>query len=137
MRYLDSLKIIAAFAVVVTHIASIGWQALPVSDDQWFVTSVWEIASRFCVPIFFMCSGAVLLSDKRTIPPSRLLKHYILRTCLIALFASAAFVSLQCFVYGWNGFRAFVYAVADGPYFIWYLWVLVSLSIACFPSLQV
>ncbi len=127
--YLDYLKIIAAFAVVMTHIASIGWQALPVQDGQWFITSVYEIATRFCVPIFFLCSGAILLNPNKIISTSRLIRRYIIKTVCIAIGVSVLYVGCECVFAGWMGFRAFFSSVASGPYFIWYLWALVCLYI--------
>lgn len=50
--WLDLLKVVSAFAVVMTHIASIGWQVIAPSDEGWFVTSVYEIVTRFAVPAF-------------------------------------------------------------------------------------
>ena len=134
--YLDNLKIIAAFAVVMTHIASIGWQALPVSSWQWFATSVFEIATRFCVPIFFMCSGALLLNPHKRIVPRALAVRYAGKTIAIALVVSLLFVLLQYVFSGWPGWKALLRATLDGPYFIWYLWVLVGLY-ALTPILKV
>lgn len=136
LLYLDNLKIIAAFAVVMTHIASIGWQVLSVNSWQWFATSVFEIATRFCVPVFFMCSGALLLNPHKCIQPRALAVRYVGKTMVIALVVSLLFVLLQYTFLGWQGWRALLRATLDGPYFIWYLWVLVGLY-ALTPILKV
>lgn len=126
-HYLDALKIAAAFAVVMTHIASIGWQIIPVDSWQWLATSVLEIATRFCVPIFFMCSGALLLNPSKHIEPHSLAVRYIGKTAVIAILVSFLFTLLQSAFSGWPGLHGVLRSTLDGPYFIWYLWVLVGL----------
>lgn len=126
IAWLDRLKIAAAFAVVMTHIASISWQAVDVMSDSWFVSSVYEIATRFCVPAFFFCTGAVLLNPKKPLPPVKV-RAYALRALLCALCVSSLYVLLEISFDGWFGWKNFALRVIDGPYFIWYLWVLLGL----------
>lgn len=92
--YLDVLKTVAAFAMVMTHIASIGWQALPVETPEWLITSIYEIVTRFCVPAFFMCSGALLLNPNKKISSRSLVFKYIGRTAGIALLVSLLYCGL-------------------------------------------
>lgn len=125
--WLDLVKVVAAWAVVTTHIASIGWQVLPVSGVAWGITSVYEIATRFCVPCFWMVSGALLLDPAKEVNIKRLLLHRGLRLLVLTLGVSLAFIVCEQLLYGWNGWRAAIVAALDGPYFIWYLWVLLGL----------
>lgn len=123
IAWLDRLKIVAAFAVVMTHIASIPWQVLPASSTAWAISSVYEVATRFCVPAFFFVTGALLLNPNKQIASDKLCK-YIVRACMLALIVSAFYVLLELSFDGWRGWRYFIYKTVDGPYFIWYLWVL-------------
>ena len=123
--WLDSLKAFSAFAVILTHIASIGWSVLPVTSLEWLVTSVYEIATRFCVPAFFFSTGAILLNPNKTIGLKNIATHYVLRTAVIAFTVSVLFCLMQTLLYGWTGWRSLIRAAVDGPYFIWYLWALV------------
>lgn len=125
--WLDLLKVVSAFAVVMTHVASIGWQAMPPTSEGWFVTSVYEIATRFCVPAFFMASGALLLNPRKRVDAGLLWRGRIPRMALLALGTSLAYALLERALGGWQGWRSVVVATLDGPYFIWYLWVLVGL----------
>lgn len=127
MGWLDLLKAVSAFAVVMTHIASIGWQAMEPGAPGWFVTSVYEIVTRFAVPAFFMATGALLLNPRRQLSLRRVLGSYVPRTALIALSVSFLYCTLERLLYGWQGWKAVVRAALDGPYFMWYLWVLVGL----------
>lgn len=134
--WLDYLKAISAIAVVVTHIASIGWQAMSPFDDGWLATSVYEIVTRFAVPAFFMSSGALLLNPRRELKTRRILIGYIPKTAVIALVVSFAYCLLERALCGWQGWRTVVIGALDGPYFIWYLWVLIGLY-ALTPLLRV
>ena len=127
LPWLDLLKVISAFSVVATHIASIGWQAMDPMDDGWFITSIYEIATRFAVPIFFMASGALLLNPRRELSIRRILTGYLPKTVAIALAASFVYCAIEWELSGWQGWRAVIVSALDGPYFIWYLWVLVGL----------
>lgn len=126
IAWLDRLKIAAAFAVVVTHIASIPWQVLPPSTFAWAVSSVYEVITRFCVPAFFFATGAVLLNPNKRIGAD-VLRRYIIRASVSALVASVLYASFESTFDGWQGWRYFIYRVVDGPYFIWYLWALVGI----------
>ena len=125
ITWLDRLKIVAAFAVVMTHIASIPWQALPASSTAWAISSVYEVATRFCVPAFFFVTGALLLNPNKKIASDKLCK-YIVRASMLALIVSALYVLFELSFDGWQGWRYLISKTLDGPYFIWYLWVLVG-----------
>lgn len=125
IAWLDRLKVFAAFAVIVTHIASIPWQVLSPSSSAWVVSSVYEVATRFCVPAFFFSTGAILLNpNKRTTSAS--LRRCAIRTIILALIVSAFYVLLELMFDGWQGWRYFIFRAVDGPYFVWYLWALVG-----------
>lgn len=136
LAWLDLLKVISAFAVVMTHIASIGWQAMNPADEGWLMTSIYEIVTRFAVPVFFMASGAVLLNPRKNLPVRRIYTAYLPKTIALALFVSFLYCALEKYYGGWQGWRAVIRAAVDGPYFIWYLWVLVGLY-ASTPVLRV
>ena len=126
IAWLDRLKIAAAFAVVMTHIASIPWQVLSPSTVGWAVSSIYEVATRFCVPAFFFATGAVLLNPNKNVNSDDLCR-YIFRASISALTASGFYVLFELMLDGWQGWRYFIYRVVDGPYFIWYLWALVGI----------
>lgn len=126
IAWLDRLKVAAAFAVVMTHIASIPWQAVDVHSSAWLISSVYEILTRFCVPSFFFVTGAVLLNPNKEVTRKKVAR-YSLRALSCALGVSALYVFLEILFDGWFGWSDFVRRTVDGPYFIWYLWVLVGL----------
>lgn len=87
-QYIECLRVVAMMFVVAVHVA-----ITALSDFS--VQQVWEevlfLAIRnlghFAVPVFFMISGALMLSPKKEIPISKLVKKYILRYIgVIAIF---------------------------------------------------
>lgn len=127
LYWLDALKAMAAFGVVMTHIASINWQASAPPSFDWFTASVYEITTRFAVPVFFMASGAFLLNPNKVITTNKIYKRLIPHALVATITASVLFVLLESYYSGWTGWRSFLYKTIDGPYFIWYMWVLIGL----------
>ena len=78
--YLDLLRIISIFAVITLHVAaSIAGNFSKVPPDHWMVANIIDSITRFCVPVFFMISGALVLGDNRNYQFSYLFRKRILR----------------------------------------------------------
>lgn len=61
--WLDNLRVISTIAVIVLHVsAPILYKYGEISDKDWIIANVYDGMVRFCVPVFFMLSGALLLS---------------------------------------------------------------------------
>ena len=65
VRSIDLAKSIAIACVVLIHVASgpLLWEAP--NTGRWMQSLLWGSASRFAVPLFFLCSGALLLDENR------------------------------------------------------------------------
>lgn len=60
--YLDYLRIVAIVAVIVLHVSAEHYDLFGKTDRfGWWLANILDSATRFCVPIFVMISGAVLL----------------------------------------------------------------------------
>lgn len=81
---IDMLKSIAIFGVLTIH-ATFGGLASSVASGDWFAAVFWGSLVRASVPIFLMCSGALLLDPKKELPLSVLYRKNLLRI-LVALF---------------------------------------------------
>ena len=79
---LDVVRALAIVLVLVIHSASAGLTMQPGSFDWWSALA-WGSIARPAVPLFFMCSGALMLC--RDITPKRLLTHNLPRI-LIAMY---------------------------------------------------
>lgn len=131
---LDSARWLAAMAVVLLHCASQG-----LSDESahgtlaWTAANIFDSAMRWCVPVFVMISGALLLEPDKA-PPLRV--FYGRRMARIVL----PLIFWTVFYLGWRivsaqlddadvPWTAWAKMVADGkPYYhLWYLYMLLGL----------
>lgn len=65
MRWLNSARIIAIFSVVLLHVSSrvIIWSDL--GSYSWWYANLYDSVVRWCVPVFIMISGALLLDPRK------------------------------------------------------------------------
>ena len=133
-QYLDICRGLAIFGVVMIHILPM-WQ-YPVGSFDWNALSFYNAASRFCVPLFVMISGALLLTPDEEIPLARWYTRNVLRLVSCLLFWSALYY--LCVVYArdpsfqWRDFdpRRFIAEVMGGhPHHHWFLFMIISLYI--------
>ena len=64
--YLDFLKGVAIFFVVLLHTAALGLSRAEIGTFTWEVCNVIDSLCRFVVPIFVIISGALLLDEKKS-----------------------------------------------------------------------
>ena len=81
-RGIDLVKAVAICAVLVIH--SCVYTA-PVGSSRWLGDLFWGALARPAVPLFFLCSGALLLQPEKELPLRRLLGHNLLRIVLAML----------------------------------------------------
>lgn len=86
---IDIIKTAAIFGTLMIHASAMGGFAWPIGSVNWVVNLVWSSLLRCAVPLFFMCSGALLLPPEKEVSVSSVWRRYILRI-LIALFFWAA-----------------------------------------------
>lgn len=122
--YFDYLRVIACFAVIILHVSALQYSAYVESPFEWSVINVYDSATRFCVPIFIMISGALFLDPARKISLMRLYTHNILRIVTSFLFWSFIYA---CYVYTPNEAPSFITLFLWGHVHMWFLWLIVGL----------
>lgn len=90
-QYLDMLRILATLSVVVLHVSAVHWYGTPVNTFHWQVYNIYDSVVRFCVPIFFMISGAVFLLPERQVSIRSLYTKNILRLVVAYVIYSAVY----------------------------------------------
>jgi len=89
VKYLECLRVLSTIAVVFCHLgatAQTDYAGDFVSGKGIFYRSVTNVL-HFCVPCFFMISGALLLNPEKDISIEKLLKRYILKySCVLLTF---------------------------------------------------
>lgn len=132
MVYLDVLRILAAFSVVMLHSAAQFWYALDVRSTEWLIANSYDAVFRFGVPVFVMISGALFLNPQYTVDIKHLYKHNILRLVIIYIVWSTIYGLFDCF---WLedihtlGLKDILREIIEGRYHLWFLPMLVGIYI--------
>ncbi|MCI9222192.1 MAG: acyltransferase [Oscillospiraceae bacterium] len=85
-RRLDTVRSLAIIMVLVIHSAAAGLAGRAPGTADWWEALLWGAAARPAVPLFFLCSGALMLC--RDISPKRLLTHNLPRiVCAMLVWA--------------------------------------------------
>jgi surface polysaccharide O-acyltransferase-like enzyme len=128
------IRVVAAFAVVLLHAAAgaVGYGAQR-QDIGWWGANWMDAACRFCVPIFLMLSGALLLGYQQ--PDGPFLRKRLKRILVPLLFWSLVY-ALHGFLkdpqgsiaFGWKYFQYTYIYLRDGiAYHLWYVYMLPGL----------
>lgn len=133
--YLDFLKVIASFSVILIHVAATKFYVLDVSSLDWKILNVFNSLTRFSVPAFVMITGVFVLDPNRMIETKTFFKKYIFKTILIYIVVSSLYTILSFVMFGFDYtpfelIKQFVYRVIDGPPHLTYLYTLVGLYLA-------
>ena len=94
--WLDALRIVSAFLVIVNHTNSSVFQASSPEHATWWLSVAWYYLCKIAVPVFVMVSGAVLLPRQDS-----------LRKCLGRF--GRILAALLVFSYGYYLYDAWVY----------------------------
>jgi len=122
----DLLRILASFGVVVLHVTPLPEALGGVSSPRWQTAVCVSILFRWCVPVFFMISGALFLSPDRAFSMRRLYRRTIARIGISFLFWSAVYALIHCLRTG-KGKWTFLNQFLRGHFHMWYLFAILAL----------
>jgi surface polysaccharide O-acyltransferase-like enzyme len=97
----DAAKTCAIAGVLLIHASAVGGFSAPVGSGSWCAALFWGSVLRCAVPVFFLCSGALLLNPEKDVSPRRVWTHYIPHI-LAALFFWAAAYGGWALLLGWH-----------------------------------
>ena len=126
--YLDNLRFLASFFVIVIHVAAQRWGSVDVSSFNWNVYNFYDGIARFCVPIFVMISGAVFLGKK--IPLYNILKKYIARLVIVYFMWSLLYALIEQ-----EKITSIVASTIMGHYHLWFLPMIIGCYL-CLPIIN-
>jgi len=92
MAWLDNARIVAMVAVVFVHSAARVSNGTHVGADEWWIAMVFGSSVRWCVPVFVMISGALLLDPHKTEDLGTFYKKRLSRLLVPILFWSVFFL---------------------------------------------
>ena len=123
-EYLDALRILASFAVMLIHVSSQYKHSVDVSSYEGIVFRSYLLLSNWAVPVFCMISGCLFLS--RDIPIAVIFRKYVARLAFI--FVCWSFIYALVFERS-NGIGTFLASFIKGYSHLWFLYMIAGLYI--------
>ena len=126
--YIDALKILSMYAVVLLHTSAMG--TYDVQGSSWHGFILLNAATRFAVPLFVMCSGAMLLQPASSAEhPLHFLRRRFLRVLLPFLVWSLAYEAQAIYLGAAKDLAAilldFLYLTVR--YHLWFVYMILAL----------
>lgn len=125
VAYYDVLNVISCFSVVCLH--SNGMIHTFIKDDIWWLRVLIEVCSFFAVPIFFMLSGATLLSYRTKYSTKQFYRKRFVRTVIPYLFWSITFYGLYMIEHGACPWKEVINGLTTGLVPYTYYWFFIPL----------
>ena len=133
---IDFLKTVAILGVVSIHTSRAGLY-YPVGSFTWMASLFWGAVTRGSVPIFFMCSGALMLPPEKELPLRKLYTHNLARLVMAMLVWALFYKVLRLWLYDTvtlNGvWQAIKEVVLFKQEFHFYYLHIIFLVYACLP----
>jgi len=127
----DNLRVLATVSMILLHVTSpVLSKYGVVSGTTWHFANLIDSSARFCVPVFVMLSGALLLNRDHSI--RNFLKKRVVRVLLPFLFYSCLYIIYDYRKHTFNNTEAiylFIWnKIAHGAaYHLWYIYMIIGL----------
>lgn len=127
--YIDVLRIVACFSVIMLHVSAQTWYDVPVESSTFQISNSYDALFRFGVPVFVMISGALFLAPERKVDIKKLYLHNILRLAVIYVFWSCLYGLWDCrdFAVTQIGLKEVAKEMLMGRYHLWYIPMLIGI----------
>lgn len=142
LQALDRARWTAAVAVVLVHCAAYPLQSTTeFGSTAWYWSNFYDAAARWCVPVFVMISGALLLEPGRVSGIAAFYQRRAARILPALVFWSLFYLCWSAFMHAWQQepltMDAWLGKLLKGaPYYhLWYLYMIVGLYLFA-PFLQ-
>lgn len=135
MIWLDNSRIFAIYAVVFLHVAAGVVTRNDIGTQHWWFGNIYDSVVRWCIPVFVMISGALLLDPNKKEDLLTFYKKRLSRILLPILFWSVFFLCRDFFqdsVKGSEptGIELLKRLLSGKPHFhMWFLYMILSLYI--------
>lgn len=129
--YIDILRIIACFSVIMLHASAQPWYSLSVDGMGFKIANSYDALFRFGVPVFVMISGVLFLAPDREITVKKLYWHNILRLAVLYVFWSCLYGLMDCrgFDQAEIGWKDILREVILGRYHLWFLPMIIGIYV--------
>jgi len=133
---LGVLRVTAVFGVAALHIISLGLKGTDPGTPAWWIANFYDVSTRWCVPVFIMISGALLLNPRRSPSVGTFYRKRMHRILIPLVFWSVFYLGWQAYFEGITPRTVLVGLVRGNPYgHLWYLYMIAGLYLIT-PVLQ-
>ncbi|SCX92100.1 Surface polysaccharide O-acyltransferase, integral membrane enzyme [Lachnospiraceae bacterium XBB2008] len=132
--YMDIARVLSMVSVIMIHVGAITWYDGPFSIYPWGVTNLFDILSRYCVPVFLMMSGYLFLDPNRNISVRKMYTRYLPRLLAAFFFWSFLYAIITSGFLTQRTFSEevvskFIHNLFFGHYHMWYMYIIVGMYI--------
>ncbi len=130
--YMDWLRVLSIVVVVGIHVVSKIINSTTTDDWIWHFANAFDAGLRWCVPMFFMLSGALLLTRDKEESVSTFLKKRLGKVVIPLLFWSLVYTAYNIFELGesYTAYEILVQFLTDDIYYhLWFLYTITGLYI--------
>ncbi len=127
--YFEYLRVVCVIAVIVIHVSGANWFRIDIGSANWIVQTFFNVSARYCVCVFCMISGALLLSPDRQISTGDIFSRYVKRI-LICFAAWDVLYALFYTVINHENIQYFCLRLFKLPDHLWYLLMILGMYLA-------
>lgn len=127
--YLDLLRILATFAIVIVHVCAQDWTSPPLDSTKWYIYNIGDSVCRWGVPIFLMISGALFLAPEKKLDIKKLYSKNIIRLVTAFLFWSIVY-AVNNALFNQLTWEQVITKVINGNGHMWFIITILSIYIA-------
>lgn len=130
VSYFDALRVFAALAVVVIHVAARRWESDGANTTEWLSANFWDGIMRWAVPVFIMISGALMLDPRKKFSVKRMYSKNIVRLVTAFVIWSLIYILFNAaFCKRYSGKVAIIVDFVKGGYHMWFIYMIIGLYI--------
>lgn len=129
----DVLRVLACFAVIVVHSATgVIFNAPTLDNQNWWVAAFYDASMRWCVPIFIMLTGALLIPKAAELSIFMFWRSRLQRIIFPTLFWSSFYVLVSIAIVGnLENVGLLMAMMGNKPFFhLWYFYLAILLYCA-------
>ena len=130
--YMDWLRVLSIFVVVGIHVVSKIINNSTTDDWIWHFANVFDAGLRWCVPVFFMLSGALLLTRDKEESVGEFLKKRLSKVVIPLIFWSSIYTLYNIYELeeSYTAYEILVQFLTDDVYYhLWFLYTITGLYI--------